>query len=120
MPSGRALCYPSPKVERGKISYLGINQYSRQWGRITTYSGKLYENLCQSFAGDVLKASMPAIKAAGYTPVLTVHDEIVSEAPDRPEFNAAHLSGILATPPAWAADMPLAAAGFETYRYRKE
>jgi hypothetical protein len=26
----------------------------------------------------------------------------------------------MAAPPAWAAGIPLAAAGFETYRYRKD
>jgi DNA polymerase len=30
------------------------------------------------------------------------------------------MAALLAAPPAWAPDMPLAAAGFETYRYRKE
>jgi DNA polymerase len=49
-----------------------------------------------------------------------VHDEIIAEAPDLPEFNADHLSSLLATNPDWAPDMPLAAAGFETYRYRKD
>jgi DNA polymerase len=46
LPSGRALCYPSPAVDRetGEISYLGQNQYSRKWSRIKTYGGKLAEN----------------------------------------------------------------------------
>ncbi len=35
-------------------------------------------------------------------------------------FSAEHLSSLLATNPPWAPDMPLAAAGFETARYRKE
>ena len=63
---------------------------------------------------------MFAIEAAGYNIVLSVHDEVVTEAPDSPEFNAKHLSSLLATVPSWAEGMPLAAAGFETYRYRKE
>jgi len=68
----------------------------------------------------VMAANMPRIEEAGYEIVLTVHDEIIAEAPDQPEFNADHLSSLLATNPDWAPDMPLAAAGFETYRYRKD
>lgn len=42
LPSGRCLCYLHPEVdERGSISYMGINQYTRQWSRIKTYGGKL-------------------------------------------------------------------------------
>ena len=121
LPSGNALCYPHPKVDdKGKLSYMGQNQYTRQWSRLNTYGGKLFENACQAVARDVMTYNMPAIEAAGYTIVLTVHDEVICETPDTPEFNVAHLSAMLATPPSWATDMPLAAAGFETYRYRKD
>jgi DNA polymerase len=56
----------------------------------------------------------------GYQIVLTVHDEIIAEAPDTKEFSAEQLAALMSTPPEWAQDLPLAAAGFETYRYRKE
>lgn len=121
LPSGRCLCYPSPQVdESGQFSYMGINQYSRKWSRIKSYGGKLFENICQAVARDVLANNMPAIEQAGYEIVLTVHDEDITEAPDSDEFNADHLSELLATNPDWAPDLPLAAAGFETYRYRKD
>lgn len=124
LPSGRALCYPSPRVEEvnGKdtVTYMGIDQYSRKWSRLKTYGGKLFENVCQAVARDVMGHNMPAIEAAGYETVLTVHDEVITEAPDCDEFNAEHLASLLAANPPWAPDMPLAAAGFETIRYRKE
>ncbi len=120
LPSGRFLCYPSPKVDVGKLSYMGVNQYSRKWSRLKTYGGKLTENVTQAVARDVLAANMPAIEREGYRIVLTVHDEIISEAPDHPDFNADHLAGLTATNPTWADGLPLAAAGFEAYRYRKE
>ena len=120
LPSGRALCYPAPKVEDGdKITYMGIDQYTRKWTRISTHGGKLFENLCQAVARDIMAANMPLIEAAGYRIVLTVHDEIIAEAPDEPQHSAEHLASLLAANPAWAPDIPLAAAGFETYRYRK-
>jgi DNA polymerase len=120
LPSGRCLSYPAPHVSDAKITYMGVDQYTRKWSRQATYGGKLFENVCQGVARDVMTANMPAIEAAGYQIVLTVHDEVITEAPDSPEFNAEHLSSLLSSTPAWAKGMPLAAAGFETYRYRKE
>lgn len=120
LPSGRALCYPSPQIVDGAITYMGLNQYSRKWSRLKTYGGKLFENICQAVARDVMATNMPLIEAAGYEIVLTVHDEVICEAPDSDEFNADHLASLLAANPTWAPDMPLAAAGFETYRYRKD
>jgi DNA polymerase len=120
LPSGRALCYPSPAVQDNTLTYMGVNQYSRKWARLKTYGGKLVENATQAVARDVMAHAMPLIEAAGYEIVLTVHDEVICEAPDAPEFNAEHLAGLLATAPAWAPDLPLAAAGFECHRYRKD
>lgn len=119
MPSGRALCYPSPRVDDGKLTYMGVNQYTRQWCRLHTHGGKLFENICQSFARDVLYDAMPTMEGEGYAIVLHVHDEVVCEVPDSEEFTLDRLCAILATPPGYAESLPLAAEGFETYRYRK-
>lgn len=120
LPSGRAVCYPSPQLTDGKITYMGVNQYSRKWCRLQTYGGKIFENVCQAAARDVMAHNMPAIEAAGYQIVLTVHDEVICETPDSDEFNETHLSGLLAKNPPWALDIPLAAAGFQAYRYKKD
>lgn len=120
LPSGRALCYPSPRIVEDKVSFMGINQYSRKWERIPTYSGKLAENITQSASRDVLAAGMFAAESAGYEIVLSVHDELITEAPDTPDYNAEHLASLMATNPKWADGLPLAAAGFDAYRYRKE
>lgn len=119
LPSGRAVCYPSPKVVDGAITYMGVDQFTRKWVRQHTHGGKIFENLCQAIARDVMAANMPAIEDAGYAICLSVHDELITETPDSPEFDSDHLSALMATPPSWASDMPLAAAGFETYRYKK-
>jgi DNA polymerase len=120
LPSGRALCYPHPQVNDGKLSYMGVNQYTRQWTRLKTYGGKLVENATQAAARDVMASSMHAIEAAGYQIVLTVHDEILTEVPDTPDFSHQHLAALMSTTPAWAEGLPLAAAGFESYRYKKD
>jgi DNA polymerase len=96
-----------------------VNQFSRKWCRIGTYSGKLAENITQAFSRDVFKHSFIPVEQAGYEIVLEVHDELITEVPDTEDFNVGRLSELLATNPSWAQGMPLAAAGFETYRYRK-
>jgi DNA polymerase len=121
LPSGNYLCYPSPRVaDDGAISYMGMNQYTKQWQRIGTYGGKVLENASQGIAGDVLKAAMPEAEDAGYEFVLTVHDEGVTETPDSKIFSGAALAGMLAKQRSWTTGLPLAAAGSEMYRYHKE
>lgn len=120
LPSGRFLCYPSARVEDGKISYMGNNQYTRKWQRLYTYGGKFAENITQAVARDVLGHNMPLIEHSDYDICLSVHDEVITETDDVPEYNHEHLSSLLATNPEWALDLPLAAAGFESYRYKKD
>jgi DNA polymerase len=120
LPSGRALCYPNPQIEKdGSITYTGQNTYTRQWGRVHTYGGKLFENLVQALACDQLAECMPLAEAAGYPIVLHVHDELICETPDEPQFTAEELGRIMCSDLGWNAGLPLAAAGFETKRYEK-
>jgi len=120
LPSGRALSYPAPRVEDGKISFMGINQYSRKWSRISTYGGKLVENATQAVARDVFKSCYPRVIDAGYSIRLPIHDELLTYAPDGLLYGPDHLAGLMAQTPSWAPGLPLAAAGFEGSRYRKE
>lgn len=120
LPSGRVLCYPRPQSTAGVVSYLGVNQYTRKWTRLETYGGKIFENICQAVARDVLAHAMHGAEDAGYEIVLSVHDELITETPDTQDYDVDSLSEILSTNPPWAQGLPLAAAGFETYRYKKE
>ena len=120
LPSGRMLWYPNPKIEGGKLSYMGTNQYSRKWERLNTYGGKLTENVTQAVARDVLASAMFRVEDAHFPVVLTVHDEIVTEVPDNSLFSVRSLVDYMSTPPSWADGLPLAASGFEGYRYRKD
>lgn len=120
LPSGRAVCYPGIRLVNDEIRYMGINPYSRKWQRLRTYGGRLVENVCQAAARDVLAGNMPLIEDAGYSIVLTVHDEVITEAPDTDDFNDKALSALLSTNPEWAPDIPLNAGGFGAYHYRKE
>jgi DNA polymerase len=120
LPSGRALCYPQPRVTDSGITHMGMNPYSRKWERLKTWGGKLFENTCQAAARDVLAANMIAIDKDGYRIVLSVHDEWITETPDTSAFSVAGLVERMTRIPSWATGLPLAAAGCESYRYRKD
>lgn len=131
LPSGRYLHYIQPEVHkteftiRGQtftknvLSFMGVNQKTRQWERISTRGGSLFENLCQAIARDVLVHGMRLAEKSGMPVIAHVHDEIICEIPE-------NLSGIerliqcMSTPPDWAPDLPLAAAGFESKYYKKD
>lgn len=124
LPSGNFLTYFKPRINRdNSIAYEGLDSTGRvgfQWREQTTYGGKLVENACQSIARDILAYNLPKIEQAGYPIILTVHDEVLTEVPDDPNFNAEHLSSLLAANDDNYHGLPLAAAGFEAYRYRKD
>lgn len=84
LPSGRRLAYLSPRIVNNRfgglsISYAGVKQQSRAWGRLETYGGKLVENIVQATARDCLRDAMLALDEAGYQTVMHVHDEAVTE-----------------------------------------
>jgi DNA polymerase len=121
LPSGRYLCYPGFAVtDDGVIQYSGFDRMSYSWARVTTYGGKLFENICQAVARDVLAHGMLNAEGNGLPVVLTVHDEILAEAPLPMNGQGDKLAALMATVPVWAQGLPLAAKGFTTLRYRKE
>ncbi|RPJ64594.1 MAG: hypothetical protein EHM23_00210 [Acidobacteria bacterium] len=138
LPSGRMLTYPYPKLrevttpwgtKKTALTYKttinsGTNRRvikedgnSSNWARISTYGGSLVENAVQATARDVMAEAMLRVEAAGYPVVLTVHDEIVSEAKDRDvdEFQA-----LVEQAPVWAKGFPIAAKAWSGPRYRKD
>jgi len=125
LPSGRFLTYFDPVLtSEGSISYLGEateeGKTTRNWVRVFTHGGKMTGNVCQTLARDILMPALLAAEAQGYLPILSVHDEAITEVPDSPEYTADGLIRILATNPPWADGLPLAAAGFEAKRYKKD
>lgn len=132
LPSGRVMSYPGVGLsvsketdEDGKVStnvrikYQGENQLTRQWGFQYTYSGKLVENCTQALCRDLLANALLNVEANGYPIVLHVHDEIICETPDSPEYNVAELERLMCELPEWAEGFPLVAEGAEMKRYAK-
>ena len=132
LPSGRVMSYPGVGLsvsketdEDGKVStnvrikYQGENQLTRQWGLQYTYSGKLVENCTQALCRDLLANALLNVEANGYPIVLHVHDEIICETPDLPEYNVAELERLMCELPEWAEGFPLVAEGAEMKRYAK-
>ncbi|QFR58951.1 DNA polymerase [Salmonella virus VSiA] len=133
LPSGRVLSYPGIGISvekqidedddrteyRERIRYMGENQTTRQWGKQYTYGGKLAENVTQALCRDLLAYALVNVDAAGWPIILHVHDEIVTEVPNEPEYNVAKLEEMMCALPSWAAGFPLAAEGAELMRYAK-
>ena len=142
LPSGRILSYPGIGISvekqvdgpddwglseaayrevtyRERIRYMGENQTTRQWGKQYTYGGKLAENVTQALCRDLLANALVTVENAGWPIVLHVHDELVTEVPNTPEYTVAELARMMCDLPAWAAGFPLAAEGAELMRYAK-
>lgn len=124
LPSGRYLTYFDPKIIDDSITYMGESaeegKTTRQWIRVWTHGGKITGNCCQTVARDILAPALQVAEDRGYVPVLSVHDEGLTEVPDTPDFNSDDLVSILAHNAPWTAGLPLSAAGFEAFRYKKD
>lgn len=121
LPSGRRLVYANPKIaDDGQLSFMGVDGYAKKWQRIKTYGGKLSENTTSAVARDILIHRLPDIEAAGYEVIMRVHDEFVTVTPDTEHYSSDELARLMSMPHEWTPGFPLAAAGFEAKRYRKD
>jgi DNA polymerase len=98
---------------------MGINPIVKRWERQHTYGGSLVENIVQAVARDIMAAAMVRCEASGiYEIVLTVHDEIVAEAPIG-QGTVHAFESLLTELPDWASGCPIAAEGWKGLRYHK-
>jgi DNA polymerase len=124
LPSGRRLFYRNigfdedPRKDRPSLAFDG---YSKMWGRQFTYAAKLFENINQAFARDVLCEMMLEIERRELGEiVLTVHDEVLVEVPDEvADERFAAINEIMNTTPSWAPGLAVKAAGSVMGRYAK-
>ena len=136
LPSGRKLFYVKPRIEgedlyretsaggrfmvarAGSLTYEGLDQKTKQWTRLSTYGGKLVENITQAIARDCLREAMLALDDARHEQLFTVHDEDIIEA--RNDGDLAEIEAIMGRDIPWAPGLLLRADGFETPYYMKE
>ncbi len=146
LPSGRAICYPYPKIEtkymlqdpktkryrkfdakkdahlrshaieKMGLTYMGEENF--QFVKKSGYGGLLCENVTQATARDLLAEGITRFEKAGYEIVMHVHDEVVPEV-DKNFGTLQEAEDLLCVVPAWAKDLPIKAAGWVGHRYRK-
>lgn len=127
LPSKRCLAYTYPKIVEKEtpwgakvpgLIFWGVDSFSKKWSKQDFYGGLGVQNNTQAVARDVMIEAMARGEAAGYPPVLTVHDEGVCEVPANFGSVADFCRLMVQTPP-WAGGLPIAADGWEGSRYRK-
>jgi DNA polymerase bacteriophage-type len=100
--------------------YMHQNQTTNQWELVDTQGGKLFENLVQAIARDVLAAKLLKFEEADMPVVGHVHDEGISLVPDDPFSPGVEaMVAIMSEEESWASGLLLGADGFESKFYRK-
>lgn len=128
LPSGRPIWFREPKIERVpnpwrpgstrlQLSYMGLDQKTRQWTRRHTYGGSLAESISQGMAGCLLQAIITRCEANGLPVILTVHDEVVCEVDESESVDRFH--EIVKARPVWCRDLPIECESHEAVRYGK-
>lgn len=123
LPSGRKLYYPKPFLQvndlgRDALHFYGTNQTTGKWGIVSTYGGKLTENIVQAVARDCLAVTLDRINRLGFQVVFHVHDEVIVDAPMNLSVDT--ICDLMAEPIPWAPGLILKGAGFESQYYMKD
>ena len=124
LPSGRRLSYIRPKIDYDNIfnkyiiTYEGVDPTTKKSKRLTTYGGKLVENIVQAIARDVLAQAMMNLKNHGFNIVMHVHDEIVLEVEDKIS-SIEEICEIMCKENKYLKGLKLKADGFESKYYKK-
>lgn len=132
LPSGRRLSYFDPVIKtenaldlygikgfsgKPRLTYYCVNGITRKWASEETYGGALVENVTQAVARDLMAWAMVALDQAGFSIVLSVHDEVLVEEKDDKRFS--EFLAIMSKPPEWADGLPVKATGWCGPRYCK-
>jgi len=123
LPSGRKLFYAKPFLAQNELGKDALYYYHTgqggKWEIVSTYGGKLVENVVQAISRDCLAESIIRLHQAGYKIVMHIHDEVVLDVP-KDRANLAHVCNIMSQPIPWAPGLLLKADGFITDFYMKD
>lgn len=127
LPSGRRIAYWGAAYDeslrspgRKSLSYMGVNQQTKKWERVETFSGKLVENCVQATARDVLREAMINCDNLGFDIRAHVHDEIIVTEPIDSGRTWKDLALAMCPEIPWARGLPLRADGYEGNYYFKD
>lgn len=141
LPSGRYLHYMDATIQPSKMPwktrdeagentvdvykptlvYSGQDQKTKQWGPITSHGGKVFENIVQGIARDVLAHILLILEnERGLKLVAHVHDEGIAEKDDDPFVPGVRvMEWVMKQNIDWAPGLPLKGDGFESKFYKK-
>jgi len=133
LPSGRIMYYHKPRLasvekwgrKQLEIRFMGNNKDPNKgkvgWTCLTTYGGKLYENVVQAIAFDLQANALIGCEYAGLNPVMHTHDEIVCEVPEQSsDYDFKRMGRVMTDLPPWAAGWPVKADGWIDDCYQKD
>lgn len=126
MPSGRRTYRAHARIrivnkfgrEADQIQFMGVDSITRQWVRMTTYGGDLFQTFVQGIAYDIMMNGWQNVEADGFDAVLSVHDEVGAEGDEDRDLEE-FIAGMIDIPE-WAAGCPVSASGYKARRYRKD
>lgn len=135
LPSGRRLHYFDAAIEsclmpwkdregndvyRDALVYGGVNQTTKQWSRIQTHGGKIFENIVQAISRDILGEKLLMFEENELPVYGHVHDEGVCVVPHDPFSPTDDLMvKIMSRSVFWAPGLLLGAGGFMDTIYHK-
>ena len=129
LPSGRRLFYYNPHyIEKQTpygaykpvLVYEGKNQTTGKWEDVETRGAKIFENIIQAIARDILCNSLKNLEKSTLGEVIMhVNDEIIIEV-YKDWYDLKKMHDTMLDLPDWGEDIPLDCAGFEAQFYMKD
>ena len=104
---------------RPAVTYMSMKK--GKWQRVSTYGGKITENVVQATSREILESAKLRIDATTEfkdTIILSVYDEVVCELPHG-RGHLSRLEALMLEREDWYAGWPLSVDGWEGVRYRK-
>jgi DNA polymerase len=130
LPSGRKLAYPEPALvyektswgdKRARLSFMTWNPKAKgqKWIRQHIWGGVFFNHVVQGTARDLMVYAMHASEAKDYLIDITVHDELLTNAPDDGKACTSEFEKLMAGLPSWAEGLPINVEAWTGARYRK-
>lgn len=136
LPSGRYIHYCRPRIEQVSIewededgelqtsrkmglTYERLSQSSGKWVRRGNHGGRFAEQATQAIALDLLQVGIENADAAGFEVIGHYHDEILTLVDEDSHLGLDELIECMTRLPAWAQNMTVRAAGYESHFYTK-